>query len=112
MTSAGMRAFVDESSCVRTDTTQEYLIGAAIVTAGDCDEIREALRHLRLPGQIKPHWTDESDRRRRTITETIADLGSMHVWQIGPVGTPSPAIRYFDSGDSVLLGAGGVVCSG
>ncbi len=27
MTSAGMRAFVDESSCVRTDTTQEYLIG-------------------------------------------------------------------------------------
>ena len=74
-----MRAFVDESSCVRTDTTQEYLIGAAIVTAGDCDEIREALRHLRLPGQIKPHWTDESDRRRRTITETIADLGSMHV---------------------------------
>ncbi|MCZ4657700.1 MAG: hypothetical protein Q7T31_16455 [Dietzia sp.] len=79
MTSAGMRAFVDESSCVRTDTTQEYLIGAAIVTAGDCDEIREALRHLRLPGQIKPHWTDESDRRRRTITETIADLGSMHV---------------------------------
>ena len=33
-------------------------------------------------------------------------------WQIGLVGTPSPAIRYFDSGDSVLLGAGGVVCSG
>jgi hypothetical protein len=24
----------------------------------------------------------------------------------------SPAIRYFDSGDLVLLGAGGVVCSG
>lgn len=33
-------------------------------------------------------------------------------WQIGLVGTPSPAIRYFDSGDSVLLRAGGVVCSG
>ncbi|MDN4507492.1 hypothetical protein [Dietzia maris] len=37
---------------------------------------------------------------------------SVAQWQIGPVGTPSPAIRYFDSGDSVLLGAGGVVCSG
>jgi hypothetical protein len=34
------------------------------------------------------------------------------VWQIGPVGTPSPAIRYFDSDDSVLLGPAGVVCSG
>lgn len=33
-------------------------------------------------------------------------------WHIGLVGTPSPAIRYLDSGDSVLLGAGGVVCSG
>ncbi|WP_206474342.1 DUF4185 domain-containing protein [Dietzia sp. KRD202] len=33
-------------------------------------------------------------------------------WQIGPVGTPSPAIRYFDSDDSVLLGPAGVVCSG
>lgn len=79
MTSGGMRAFVDESSCVRTETTQEYLIGAAIISAEDCDEIREALRDLRLPGQIKPHWTDESDRRRRTITESIAELGSMHV---------------------------------
>ena len=33
------------------------------------------------------------------------------IWQIGPVGTSSPAIWYFDSGDLVLLGAGGVVCS-
>lgn len=37
---------------------------------------------------------------------------SRRSWQIGPVGTPSPAIRYFDSGDLVLVGAGGVVCSG
>lgn len=40
------------------------------------------------------------------------EFPSNHVWQIGPVGTASPAIRYFDSGDSVLLGAGGVACSG
>lgn len=79
LTSTGMRAFVDESSCVRTATTQEYLIGAAIVDGGDCDAIRDNLERLRLPGQIKPHWTDESDRRRRSITETIAALGTMHV---------------------------------
>lgn len=79
ITSAGMRAFVDESSCVRTISSQEYLVGAAIVTAGDCEALREELQTLLLPGQIKPHWTDESDRRRRTITQAIADLGSMHV---------------------------------
>lgn len=74
-----MRAFVDESSCVRTTATQEYLIGAAIIDGADCDDIRDALRPLRLPGQIKPHWTDEGARRRRVITEAIADLGAMHV---------------------------------
>ena len=37
------------------------------------------LRPLRLPGQIKPHWTDEGARRRRIITEAIAGLESMHV---------------------------------
>lgn len=89
-----MRAFVDESSCVRTEATQEYLIGAAIVSAEDCDEIREALRHLRLPGQIKPHWTDESDRRRRMITETIAELGSMHVVVAHLTGRTRKTERY------------------
>lgn len=74
-----MRAFVDESICVRSETNQEYLIGAAVVAAEDCDAIRETLRPLRLPGQIKPHWTDESARRRRVITEAIAELESMHV---------------------------------
>lgn len=39
-------------------------------------------------------------------------IAPLTTWQIGLVGTPSPAIRYFDSGDSVLLRAGGVVCSG
>lgn len=74
-----MRAFVDESSCLRTASTQEYLIGAAIVSTEDCDAVREELRPLRLPGQIKPHWTDESASRRRSITRAISELGSMHV---------------------------------
>lgn len=74
-----MRAFVDESICVRSETTQEYLIGAAVVVAEECDSIREALRPLRLPGQIKPHWSDECDRRRRTIIEAIAGVESMNV---------------------------------
>lgn len=74
----GLLAFADESSCLRSDTTQEYLIGAVIVDESDCEAMRDALRPLRLPGQIKPHWTDEGPRRKQKITETIADLGSMH----------------------------------
>lgn len=78
VSSASLYAFVDESSCVRTSTLQEYLIGAAIIAADDCEAIREVLRPLRLPRQIKPHWTDENPRRRRQITEAISSLGSMY----------------------------------
>lgn len=74
-----MRAFVDESTCIRSATTQEYLIGAAIITADDCEALRKELRPLRMPGQVKLHWTDESAGRRRKITKAIAELGSMHV---------------------------------
>ncbi len=34
---------------------------AALVPSGDCEGVREQLRPLLLPGQIKFHWTDESD---------------------------------------------------
>lgn len=74
-----MRAWVDESSANRGETTQEYLVGAAIVDAEDQDSIREELRPLLLPGQIKLHWTDESERRRRRIVDAIVAAGPMIV---------------------------------
>ena len=60
---------------------------------------------------------DEAQSLGRAIRAVRTERGLSQTkiafsWQIGPVGTASPAIRYFDSGDSVLLGAGGVVCSG
>lgn len=73
------RAFVDESSAVRSDTRQEYLIGAALIPLDKCDEVREDLRSLALPGQIKLHWTDESESRRRAIVDKIATLSPMTV---------------------------------
>lgn len=73
------RAFVDESSAVRSDTRQEYLVGAALIPVEACDEVREHLRALALPGQIKLHWTDESEQRRRTIVSRIAELTPMTV---------------------------------
>ncbi|MCC4247765.1 hypothetical protein [Microbacterium testaceum] len=71
------RAFVDESSTVRSATRQEYLVGAALIPLESCDEIREHLRTLALPGQIKLHWTDESEPRRRTIVKRISELAPM-----------------------------------
>lgn len=52
---------------------------AALVPSADCQGVREQLRPLLLPGQIKFHWTDESDRRKHQIVERIVDLGPMNV---------------------------------
>lgn len=73
------RAFVDESSAVHSDTRQEYLIGAALIPLTACDEIREQLRSLALPGQIKLHWTDEGESRRRAIVKRLSELAPMTV---------------------------------
>jgi hypothetical protein len=73
------RAFLDESSANRGEERQEYLVCAALVDADACDNVREQLRPLLLPGQIKFHWTDESDRRRRQIVARIVELGPMSI---------------------------------
>jgi hypothetical protein len=76
---SGLGAFGDESSIVRSSRTQEYLIGAAILDVADQDRVREELRPLLLPGQIKVHWTDENARRRRRIVDAIVQTGPMNV---------------------------------
>ena len=73
------RAFIDESSALRGPGLQEYLIAAAVVPADRCDDVREALRPLLLPGQIKLHWSDESEQRRRRIVDGLLQLEHMSV---------------------------------
>ncbi|WP_231595124.1 hypothetical protein [Salinibacterium sp. SWN1162] len=72
-------AFADESSANRGESQQEYLIGAALVPVDECEDVRERLRPLLLPGQIKLHWTDESESRRRRIIALLCELGTMNV---------------------------------
>ena len=79
MTVTSYRAFLDESSANRGPDHQEYLLCAALVPAEQCDEIREQLRPLLLPGQIKFHWTDENDRRKHEIVRRIVELGPMSI---------------------------------
>ena len=70
-------AYIDESSAYRPPNRQEYLICAAIIDSQDLEQVREELRPLLLPGQVKLHWTDERNSRRRKIVETLSGIDSM-----------------------------------
>lgn len=52
---------------------------AAVLSAENLESAREQLRPLRLPGQIKLHWTDESAKRRRRIVDAVAELDAVDI---------------------------------
>lgn len=70
-------AYIDESSALRPPAQQEYMVCAAIINADDVERMRAELLPLRLPGQIKLHWTDERSSRRRKIVDTLSAIDSM-----------------------------------
>ncbi|KRE72669.1 hypothetical protein [Arthrobacter sp. Soil762] len=72
-----LRAYLDESSAIRSEDSQEYLVCAAVVPDDSAAELRERLLSLRLKGQIKLHWTDESDARRKKIVAAVSELTPM-----------------------------------
>lgn len=53
------------------------MVCAAIIDTGNLDAVRDALLPLRLPGQIKLHWTDERSRRRQQIIDTLCSIDAM-----------------------------------
>lgn len=67
-------AFVDESGSNSRLDPHAYLLGAFIVPASRVDDVREAMLRLRLPGQRKVHWREESLRRQLAITREIGEL--------------------------------------
>jgi len=79
MVDPSLRAFLDESSARRDNGQQIYLVCAAMLPAERCEALREHLRPLLLPGQIKLHWTAESERRRKSIVSRILELGPLNV---------------------------------
>jgi len=56
-----------------------YMLAAAVCGHSALTPAREAITALRLKGQVKLHWHDESDKRRQLITETIAGLRLDHL---------------------------------
>ena len=62
-------AFADESL-----RKGQYLMCATSVPISEMQETRKALRRLRLSGQRRIHFTNESDSRRKSVLTTLASL--------------------------------------
>jgi hypothetical protein len=63
----------------RTRDARAYILAATICQTADLPTVRQEVAGLRLKGQQKLHWRDESDKRRRQIAEFIALLPLEHV---------------------------------
>ena len=62
-------AFADESH-----RKGQYLMCATSVPTSKIQETRKALRRLRLRGQRRIHFTNESDSRRKSVLAALASL--------------------------------------
>lgn len=71
---AVMRAFVDESGSRQHLDPGAYLLCAAMVQDADAAHVRSRIAALKLPGQVKLHWRDESLSRQHRIIESVAAL--------------------------------------
>lgn len=80
-----MRAWVDESGSDRVRDPGTYVLAAAVGCRRAESAAREQIRPLLLPGQVKVHWRDESDKRRDIICRAVVacDLRLLAVVRVG-----------------------------
>jgi hypothetical protein len=52
----------------RAQDSRAYILGATICQTADLSTVRQEIAGLRLRGQRKVHWREESDKRRRQIS--------------------------------------------
>jgi hypothetical protein len=81
-------AWGDESGSDRRLDPGTYILGAVITDGIEAEnQARERLQTLRLPGQKKTHWKDESDKRRDEIIEALGECGldGIVVARVGPL---------------------------
>lgn len=72
--SADLIAFGDESSSKRALDPNVYLLSAVLVHRSNLELSRSAAAPLRVRGQSKPHWRDESFRRHDRVIGVAAGL--------------------------------------
>lgn len=76
---APFAAFVDESGSDRFRDPGTYILCAAIIEVDAFEEVRDAMRGLKLKDQKKLHWRDEDNARQLLIAETIGALPIEHL---------------------------------
>jgi hypothetical protein len=69
-----LSAFIDESGSYRSLDPNTYILAAAIYDPEASEKASAAMRGLLLPGQVKVHWHDEDERRRRKLVNEVAAL--------------------------------------
>lgn len=72
-------AWVDESGSDAAADPHTYILAAAVCAGDAVDDARGAMESLRLVGQRKVHWRDESDKRRLHLVESVAAIGLEHL---------------------------------
>ena len=72
-------AFLDESQSHHDLDPDTYVLAASVCAPAMLEPARDVVSGLRLKGQRKLHWRDESDPRRRLIIRTIAEIPLEHV---------------------------------
>jgi hypothetical protein len=72
-------AFLDESQSYRDLDPDTYVLAASVCGPAMLQPARDTISSLRLRGQRKLHWRDESGPRRQLITDTIAEMPLEHV---------------------------------
>lgn len=73
-----VKAWVDESGSDQVRDPGTYILAATIVCEDAEPDIRDQMSQLRLPGQVKLHWRDESAKRKRQITTVVAAFDIEH----------------------------------
>lgn len=74
-----LRAWVDESGSDRAHDPGTYVLAAAIGRPEAESGIRDQIRSLRMPGQVKLHWRDENLKRRARIAHAVAGYDIDHL---------------------------------
>lgn len=74
-----LRAWVDESGSDQALDPGTYVLAAALGRIAAESTIRDRISDLLLPGQVKLHWRDESQKRQAAITGAVAACELEHL---------------------------------
>lgn len=75
--SSQFAAWLDESGSNHKLDPNTYMIAAAVFLDESVDQAREAMEGLRMPGERKIHWRDDSPERHLEVATAIAHMDAI-----------------------------------